>query len=63
MQSGAGESNFGGMTTERDRDDRRERPSDYFSCAFCHDTSVKPFKICESCGTAQPDEKKDDEEE
>lgn len=55
------------MTSERDRDDRRHRPTDYFSCAFCHEASEKPFKICDSCGTAQPapDEsgKKDGEEE
>ena len=42
---------------DRDRDDE-ENP--FFSCAFCSETSEKPFKICESCGSAQPG---DEEEE
>jgi len=29
---------------------RRGGNDDFFSCAFCHKSSPKPFKICESCG-------------
>ncbi|MEN8149848.1 MAG: hypothetical protein ABFS86_08500 [Planctomycetota bacterium] len=50
------------MTTERDRKDRRDRPISYFSCAFCSETSEKPFKICDSCGTTQPAGEKADGE-
>jgi rRNA maturation endonuclease Nob1 len=39
----------------KERSPRRERRSrDFYSCAFCHEKSPKPFKICESCGTSQP---------
>jgi len=44
---------------EREERDRYRAP--HFSCAFCHADSVKPFKICESCGEAQPES--DSEEE
>jgi len=51
------------MDTERQRDDRDDRGPPFFSCAFCRETSEKPFKICESCGTAQPAPKESSEEE
>ena len=35
-------------------EDRKQRSSQHFSCAFCHKDSPKPFKICESCGHPQP---------
>jgi len=50
------------MTSDHDRDDRKDRAGDYYSCAFCHQTSRKPFRICESCGTAQPGDPADEEE-
>jgi hypothetical protein len=39
----------------RKRDERDEEDSPFFSCAFCSETSEKPFRICESCGSAQPE--------
>jgi len=48
------------MHKARERDDRDDRPSLFFSCAFCRETSEKPFKICESCGTAQPNKSEEE---
>ena len=50
------------MNEARERDDRKDRRSTFFSCAFCHEKSPKPFKICESCGTNQPAEPESEEE-
>jgi hypothetical protein len=48
---------------EDPREERREKsPVNYFSCAFCNANSPKPFRICESCGEAQPEEEEGEEE-
>ena len=50
------------MSETADRERREERHSAFFSCAFCHSESPKPFKICETCGSSQPASKEDEEE-
>lgn len=49
------------MKSERVREPRdRDEKNPFFSCAFCHETSEKPFKICDSCGTSQPKESEEE---
>jgi hypothetical protein len=45
------------------QDEKREVEDEgkFFSCAFCHSDSPKPFKICESCGSAQPEPESEEE--
>ncbi len=50
------------MSETADRERREERHSAFFSCAFCHSESPKPFKICETCGSSQPASKEGEEE-
>ncbi len=42
-------------TSSDNREDRDRYRPPHFSCAFCQTDSVKPFKICESCGESQPE--------
>ncbi|MHC4471461.1 MAG: hypothetical protein ACYTDY_14010 [Planctomycetota bacterium] len=49
-------------TAERQEGRDEEMRPDFFSCAFCHTSSPKPFKICESCGSSQPDPEEKEEE-
>ena len=51
MRSRGGEAILHAMEESAKKPERRRaRSDDFFSCAFCHETSPKPFKICESCG-------------
>ncbi len=50
------------MSENSDRERREQKRSAFFSCAFCHTESPKPFKICESCGSSQPAPEEKEEE-
>ena len=50
------------MSTEEDDRNGEEHKNPYFSCAFCHATSPKPFKVCEVCGQNTPNELEEEAE-
>jgi hypothetical protein len=51
------------MSTEEDDRNDAERKNPFFSCAFCHATSPKPFKVCEVCGHNAPEGEETEEAE